>query len=104
MKIILRMGSRKAAVLPEPVCAQAMRSRFPMMMGRAYFCTGVGLEYSANCKRIEGRRGRGRGEGEEGGRERKGEGEEGGRGGGGRGGRERKGDVEEGRGRGGRVE
>ena len=43
------MGNRKAAVLPEPVWAHAMRSRPSIMMGRAYFCTGVGLEYSANC-------------------------------------------------------
>ena len=39
------MGKQKAAVLPEPVWAQAMRSRPFRAMGMAYFWTGVGLEY-----------------------------------------------------------
>lgn len=47
---ILRMGRRKAAVFPEPVWAQAIRSRPPIMIGKAYFCTGVGLEYSASYR------------------------------------------------------
>ena len=48
-QIMERMGRRKAAVFPDPVWAQAMRSLLAMMMGRAYFWTGVGLEYWANC-------------------------------------------------------
>merc|ERR1740129_1245942 len=39
------MGRRKAAVFPEPVWAQDMRSRPDMMMGRQSFCTGVGTLY-----------------------------------------------------------
>ena len=39
------MGRQKAAVLPEPVCAHAMRSRFASEMGMAWRCTGVGFEY-----------------------------------------------------------
>ena len=50
-----RTGRRNAAVFPDPVWAHAMRSLFPIMMGRAYFCTGVGLVYFAICggKRYE---------------------------------------------------
>ena len=40
-----RMGRRKAAVLPDPVWAQDMRSRPDMTMGRQRFCTGVGTLY-----------------------------------------------------------
>uniref|UniRef100_A0A182MEF7 Uncharacterized protein n=1 Tax=Anopheles culicifacies TaxID=139723 RepID=A0A182MEF7_9DIPT len=39
------MGSMKAAVLPDPVCAQAIRSRPFMMMGMAYRWMGVGFVY-----------------------------------------------------------
>eukprot|EP00042_Codosiga_hollandica_P051259 m.626658 g.626658 ORF g.626658 m.626658 type:complete len:338 (+) comp58246_c0_seq2:519-1532(+) len=42
-KMWVKMGIRKAAVFPEPVWAQAMRSRRPRMIGMACFCTGVGL-------------------------------------------------------------
>lgn len=41
-KILLRMGTRKAAVLPEPVWAQDMRSLLARMTGMLFFCTGVG--------------------------------------------------------------
>ena len=37
------MGKQKAAVFPDPVCAQAIRSRRARPMGIAYFCTGVGF-------------------------------------------------------------
>ena len=37
------IGKQKAAVLPEPVCAHAIRSRRLSEMGIAYFCTGVGF-------------------------------------------------------------
>ena len=36
-------GKQNAAVLPEPVCAHAIRSRPASEMGMAYFCTGVGF-------------------------------------------------------------
>ena len=49
LQIIERIGKRKAAVLPEPVCAHAIRSLLPIMIGTACFCTGVGLLYCANC-------------------------------------------------------
>ena len=39
----LMTGSMKAAVLPDPVCAQAARSRPASAMGIAYLCTGVGF-------------------------------------------------------------
>mmetsp|Transcript_21307 Transcript_21307/g.52913 ORF Transcript_21307/g.52913 Transcript_21307/m.52913 type:complete len:222 (-) Transcript_21307:84-749(-) len=39
----LMMGKQNAAVLPEPVCAHAIRSRHASEMGMAYFCTGVGF-------------------------------------------------------------
>ena len=39
------MGKRKAAVLPEPVWAQAIKSRDAITMGMAFFWTGVGLSY-----------------------------------------------------------
>jgi hypothetical protein len=51
--IWFRIGTRKAAVLPEPVWAQAMRSRRDIMIGIAYFCTGVGLSYLANTILLE---------------------------------------------------
>lgn len=38
-------GSKKAAVLPDPVCAQAIRSRPAATMANEYFCTGVGTVY-----------------------------------------------------------
>ena len=37
----------KAAVLPEPVSAQDIKSRPLMAIAIAYFCTGVGLLYLA---------------------------------------------------------
>ena len=37
------MGKQNAAVLPEPVCAHAIRSRPASEMGMAYFWTGVGF-------------------------------------------------------------
>ena len=37
-----RAGSMKAAVLPEPVCEQAMMSRPSMAAGTTCACTGVG--------------------------------------------------------------
>ena len=43
-----RMGSRKAAVLPEPVCAHAIRSLLLRTTGMEYFCTGVGRVYLHN--------------------------------------------------------
>lgn len=43
LKMRLSTGIRKAAVLPEPVWAHAIRSRPSRIMGRACFCTGVGL-------------------------------------------------------------
>ena len=55
-KTRLRMGRRKAAVFPEPVWAQAMRSLLLRMMGMACFCTGVGLLYWASYTGREGRR------------------------------------------------
>ena len=42
------MGTRKAAVLPEPVWAQDMRSLLARMMGIECFWTGVGLVYLAS--------------------------------------------------------
>ena len=39
------MGKEKAAVLPDPVWAQAMRSRPASAIGMACFCTGVGFVY-----------------------------------------------------------
>jgi len=42
-RIWVSTGSRNATVLPDPVWAQAMRSRPRMMMGIAHFCIGVGL-------------------------------------------------------------
>ena len=41
------MGRRKAAVLPEPVWAQAIRSLPSRMMASPCFCTGVRTEYLA---------------------------------------------------------
>ena len=35
-------GNRKPPVLPDPVCAHAIRSRPAYPMGMEYFCTGVG--------------------------------------------------------------
>ena len=40
-------GRRKAAVFPEPVWAQAMRSLLARMVGRPYFWMGVGTVYPA---------------------------------------------------------
>lgn len=37
------MEKQNAAVFPDPVCAQAIRSRRARPMGIAYFCTGVGF-------------------------------------------------------------
>ena len=48
-KMLAMMGKQKAAVLPEPVCAQAMRSRPAMPMGMEYRCTGVGFVYLHRC-------------------------------------------------------
>ena len=39
----LRIGKRNPAVFPEPVCAQAMRSRPFVTIGIEYFWTGVGF-------------------------------------------------------------
>lgn len=39
------MGSRKARVLPEPVGAMPIRSRFCRMQGIACICIGVRVEY-----------------------------------------------------------
>merc|ERR1719234_1905627 len=39
------IGRRKAAVLPEPVWAQAIMSLEAMMIGMPFFCTGVGFLY-----------------------------------------------------------
>lgn len=39
------LAVRHFTVWPIPVCAQAMRSRFDLIMGMAYFWTGVGLVY-----------------------------------------------------------
>ena len=39
------MGKQKAAVLPDPVCAHAIRSRPATPMGMEYRWTGVGLVY-----------------------------------------------------------
>ena len=38
---LLMMGRRKAAVFPDPVCAQAIRSLPAITVGREYLCTGV---------------------------------------------------------------
>ncbi|WVZ60931.1 hypothetical protein U9M48_010885, partial [Paspalum notatum var. saurae] len=43
--IPLMIGKQKAAVFPDPVCAQAMRSRPAMEIGMACRCTGVGFTY-----------------------------------------------------------
>jgi len=40
-------NSSMLTVFPDPVCAQAIRSRPLMMIGIAHFCTGVGLSYFA---------------------------------------------------------
>ena len=37
------MGKQNAAVLPEPVCAHAIKSLPARDAGMAYFCTGVGF-------------------------------------------------------------
>ena len=37
------MGKQNAAVLPEPVCAHAIKSLPASEAGMAYFCTGVGF-------------------------------------------------------------
>ena len=37
-KMWFKMGTKNAAVFPLPVWAQAMRSRFAKMMGKAFFC------------------------------------------------------------------
>lgn len=42
------MGKRKEAVFPEPVCAQAIKSRLLRTMGMLYFWTGVGRSYLAD--------------------------------------------------------
>jgi hypothetical protein len=52
--ILFKMGSTKAAVLPVPVCAQAIRS-FPVKItGIAISCMGVGVSKpmasSPSCK------------------------------------------------------
>jgi hypothetical protein len=39
------MGKQKAAVLPDPVCAQAIKSLPAREIGMACFCTGVGFTY-----------------------------------------------------------
>lgn len=54
MKIMERIGKRKAAVFPDPVCAQAIRSLPAITIGTAYFCTGVGLLYWDNCMEYNG--------------------------------------------------
>ena len=46
-KILFRMGTKKAAVFPDPVCAQAIRSRLARITGIEFFCTGVGVVYCA---------------------------------------------------------
>lgn len=43
--MLAMMGKQKAAVFPDPVWAQAMRSRPCRQMGMEYRCTGVGLVY-----------------------------------------------------------
>ena len=43
------MGTKKAAVLPEPVWAQLMRSLLARMTGIEFFCTGVGVVYLARA-------------------------------------------------------
>uniref|UniRef100_A0A182V0B4 Uncharacterized protein n=1 Tax=Anopheles merus TaxID=30066 RepID=A0A182V0B4_ANOME len=54
--IWFRIGTRKAAVLPEPVCAHAIRSRPDRMIGIAYFCTGVGIDVAGHvvARRLHG--------------------------------------------------
>jgi hypothetical protein len=56
-----RMGKRKPPVFPEPVWAQAMRSRPPATMGMEYFWTGVGVVSGRvdvlDQDRVEGRAG-----------------------------------------------
>ena len=44
-RMLVMMGKQKAAVLPDPVWAQAIRSRPARPMGMLYRCTGVGLTY-----------------------------------------------------------
>ena len=51
LRIMEMMGNKKAAVFPEPVCAHAIRSLCAIMIGTAYFCTGVGFMYCANYRR-----------------------------------------------------
>ena len=43
--MVWRIGRRKAAVLPEPVWAQPMRSLLAFTIGMAYFWMGVGFLY-----------------------------------------------------------
>ena len=50
VRMMLITGSMNAAVLPEPVWAQAIKSRPLSAMGIAYFCTGVGFLH-AICTR-----------------------------------------------------
>jgi hypothetical protein len=39
------VGKQKAAVLPDPVCAQAIRSLPARKIRMACFCTGMGFTY-----------------------------------------------------------
>ena len=50
LRMLEMIGNKKAAVFPEPVWAQAIRSLPSIIIGTACFCTGVGLEYWANCE------------------------------------------------------
>ena len=43
LRMLAMMGKQNAAVLPDPVCAHAMRSLLARPMGIEYFCTGVGF-------------------------------------------------------------
>lgn len=47
-KMSLIMGRRKAAVLPDPVWEQAIKSRFAIPMAMPCRCTGVGRSYFIN--------------------------------------------------------
>lgn len=45
--VLPTVGRRNAAVFPDPVWAQAIKSRPASEIGMACFCTGVGLSYFA---------------------------------------------------------
>ena len=53
----LMTGSMKAAVLPDPVCAQAARSRPFSAMGIAYLCTGVGFLHASSFLKVDSQHG-----------------------------------------------